>query len=153
MWHSFFSQSFRFLAYEPVVAFFGPKRKTIGRMVGTILVFGLSGLIHEQGGLYYFLRSQVIHQIQNLVPRNIGIFSATYHIPISIPPRPFLVRHGGSIFFFSQAVGIILEGVWISLTRRKVKGFWGGLWTMIVIGGMGIFVLSPAWFVLLPLLH
>lgn len=49
----------------------------------------------------------------------------------------FVIRWGGSIYFMSQAVGIILEGAFFALTKKKVGGWIGTLWTACFVIGVG----------------
>ncbi|GAA5856708.1 hypothetical protein JCM8547_008800 [Rhodosporidiobolus lusitaniae] len=128
-WHSFFSRPFRFLAFDPlhrlISPLFGP---LVSRPLGVLAVFALSSWLHE-----------------------FGLSSATSHLSLSprpLPPNlPFLIRWGGSVYFMSQGLAIILEGAFTAVTGRRVKGWCGTGWTVVFVVGVGG-VLVKAWLTL-----
>lgn len=68
-----------------------------------------------------------------------GLATSTSTLPPHSPPLPFLIKWGGSAYFMSQGVGIVLEGMYTALTRRKVGGYGGVLWSSLFVclcGGM-----------------
>ncbi|GAA5893591.1 wax synthase family protein [Sporobolomyces salmoneus] len=117
-WHSFFSRPFHFLAFDPAKRLFGKK---FGRVAGVLGVFALSSWIHE-----------------------FGLSTAISTLPPPAKPYSFLLRWGGSIYFMSQGVAIVLEGLFTTLTGRKVRGPLGTLWSALVVAGMGA-TLYKAW--------
>lgn len=44
---------------------------------------------------------------------------------------------GAWIFFLSQGGAVIAEGIFTSVTGRKVKGRWGRVWSLLVIVCIG----------------
>ncbi|BGO91491.1 hypothetical protein NBRC10512_003152 [Rhodotorula toruloides] len=116
-WHAFFARPFRFLAFNPTQRLFRPLvGKQLGRALGVLATFALSSWIHE-----------------------FGLATSTSTLPPHSPPLPFLVKWGGSVYFMSQGVGIVLEGMYTALTRRKVGGYGGVLWSSLFVclcGGM-----------------
>lgn len=117
-WHSFFSRPFHFLAFDPAKRLFG---KQVGRVCGVLGVFALSSWIHEY-----------------------GLSTAISTLPAPAKPYSFLLKWGGSIYFMSQGIAIVLEGAFTTLTGKKVRGPLGFLWSAVVIAGMGAF-LYKAW--------
>ncbi|GAA5874642.1 hypothetical protein JCM16303_002935 [Sporobolomyces ruberrimus] len=117
-WHSFFSQPFHFLAFDPAKRLFGKK---LGRVVGVLGVFALSSWIHEY-----------------------GLSTAISTLPAPMKPYSSLLKWGGSIYFMSQGVAIVLEGLFTNLTGKKVRGPLGTLWSAIIVAGMGA-TLYKAW--------
>ncbi|GAA5833351.1 hypothetical protein JCM3766R1_005476 [Sporobolomyces carnicolor] len=117
-WHSFFSRPFHFLAFDPAKRLFGKK---LGRVVGVLGVFALSSWIHEY-----------------------GLSTAISTLPAPLKPYSFLLKWGGSVYFMSQGVAIVLEGFFTAITGKKVRGPLGTLWSAIVVAGMGA-TLYTAW--------
>ncbi|GAA5948045.1 hypothetical protein JCM3765_007083 [Sporobolomyces pararoseus] len=117
-WHSFFSRPFHFLAFDPAKRVLGKKS---GRVFGVLGVFALSSWIHEY-----------------------GLSTAISTLPAPAKPYTFLLAWGGSIYFMSQGVAIVLEGLFTQVTGKKVRGPLGFLWSAFVVAGMGSF-LYKAW--------
>ncbi|GAA5970305.1 hypothetical protein JCM11641_001656 [Rhodosporidiobolus odoratus] len=121
-WHSFLARPFHFLAFDPVSRRFAPiVGKLAARTLGVIAVFALSSWIHEFG------LSAAISTLQftpNPIPANL----------------PFSIRWGGSIYFMSQGIAIILESAFATITKKRVGGMLGALWTLFFTIGMGSFL-------------
>ncbi|GAA5896084.1 hypothetical protein JCM8208_007521 [Rhodotorula glutinis] len=106
-WHSFFSRPFRFLAFKPVQRVVAPVLgKSAARAAGVVAVFGLSAWLHE-----------------------FGLASSISTLPRPPSPLSFLTKWGGSVYFLSQGLGVVLEGVFAALTGRRVRGWAGTAWT------------------------
>ncbi|KAM0791374.1 hypothetical protein ACM66B_005839 [Microbotryomycetes sp. NB124-2] len=118
-WHSFFSRSFHFLGFEPVSKItskaFG---KAIGRIAGVTAVFALSSWLHE-----YALASASNHAIN-----------------LDRTKLDFGTKYGSIIYFMSQGLGIVFEGLWRAITGKRVSGPLGTLWAYFFIVGLGFFV-------------
>ncbi|GAA6064264.1 hypothetical protein JCM10212_002591 [Sporobolomyces blumeae] len=110
-WHSFFSRPFRFLGYDPARRLLGPK---VGKAVGTLAVFALSSWIHEY-----------------------GLATSISTLPPPAKPYSFFLRWGGSIYFMSQGVAIVLEGLSTALTGKKTGGPLGFVWSFAVVAVTG----------------
>ncbi|GAA6034147.1 hypothetical protein JCM8097_000719 [Rhodosporidiobolus ruineniae] len=124
-WHSFFSRPFRFLAFDPIHRVMAPVfGKLVSRTLGVLAVFAFSSWLHE-----------------------FGLSTATSTLHLSrhpIPPLPFALRWGGSIYFMSQGLAIILEGAFTAVTGRRVKGWAGTAWTSVFVVAVGG-VLYKSW--------
>ncbi|GAA5975930.1 hypothetical protein JCM11641_002841 [Rhodosporidiobolus odoratus] len=121
-WHSFFSRPFRFLAFDPAGRLFTPLfGKLAARTLGVVAVFALSSWIHEYG---LSTATSTLHFSPNPMPSDL----------------PFHTRWGGSIYFMSQGLAIILEGAFAAITTKRVGGPLGMLWTAIFAVGAGGFL-------------
>ena len=69
--------------------------------------------------------------------RFVGLATAVSTLPAPLKPYSFLLKWGGSIYFMSQGVAIVLEGLFTTLTGRKVRGPLGFLWSALVIACLG----------------
>ncbi|KAM0749942.1 hypothetical protein T439DRAFT_357455 [Meredithblackwellia eburnea MCA 4105] len=125
-WHNYFARSFKFLGLDPTVALveYLGGGSVLARVLGVLVVFGMSGWLHEQ----YLLSNPT------------AIYSATSHLPEFNPPLSFITRWGGTGFFLLQGVAILLEQTFTAATGRKVRGPLGALWTLAWLGGAGYFV-------------
>ncbi|GAA5820123.1 hypothetical protein JCM11251_005491 [Rhodosporidiobolus azoricus] len=119
-WHSFFARSFRFLAFDPIHAVVSPwAGKLTSRALSVLAVFALSSWIHEFG---LTTATSTLHLSPN---------------PIPYSTVPFWQRWGGSIYFMSQGVAIILEGAFTALTGKKTGGWTGTVWNAAVTVAVG----------------
>ncbi|GAA5845461.1 hypothetical protein JCM9279_003040 [Rhodotorula babjevae] len=106
-WHSFFSRPFRFLAFKPTQRVVAPVLgKAAARAAGVVAVFALSAWLHE-----------------------FGLASSISELPPPPAPLSFLTKWGGSVYFLSQGVGVVLEGIFTAATGRRVRGWAGTAWT------------------------
>jgi len=76
-----------------------------------------------------------------------GLASAISTLPPPAAPLSFLTKWGGSVYFLSQGVGVVLEGVFAALTGRRVRGWAGTAWTAAFVVCAGGWLYS-AWCVL-----
>lgn len=132
-WHDVFTRSFRFLAFLPSVRILG---QTAGRIVGTMLVFLLSAVLHQHG--------DSVHCRSNELMIRLAISLAMHRLPAR--SLPWVVQQGSTIYFLAQGVAILLEGFFYQATGRKVaqSGLVGKIWTYAVVGGMGSY-LATSW--------
>lgn len=68
-----------------------------------------------------------------------AIYSATHTFPAPSVPLTFTERWGGSVYFMSQGVGVILEGAWKAVTGRKVQGPLAFVWSVSCMAGLGYY--------------
>ncbi|KPV74653.1 uncharacterized protein RHOBADRAFT_53614 [Rhodotorula graminis WP1] len=121
-WHSFFSRPFRFLAFKPTQRVVAPVLgKSAARAAGVLAVFALSAWLHE-----------------------FGLASAISTLPRPSSPLSFLTKWGGSVYFLSQGVGVVLEGAFTAATGRRVRGWAGTVWTAAFVACAGGWLYS-AW--------
>lgn len=132
-WHDVFTRSFRFLAFLPSQRILG---QTAGRIVGTMLVFLLSAVLHQHG--------DSVHCRSNELMIRLAISLAMHRLPAR--SLPWVVQQGSTIYFLAQGVAILLEGFFYQATGRKVaqSGLVGKIWTYAVVGGMGSY-LATSW--------
>lgn len=95
LWHSIFSRSFRFLAYDPAQALLG---RSVGRPVGVLGVFALSAFVHQHSinaAMFYLEKKEL----------------------------SWTSFHGGTIYFLLQGVAMISEKGFESIMKRKVDSY------------------------------
>lgn len=73
-----------------------------------------------------------------------GLASSISTLPPTAEPLSFYLRWGGSIYFMSQGVGIILEGLFTAVTGRRVGGVLGTVWMSLFVVGCGV-ALRDSW--------
>ncbi|SGY94131.1 BQ5605_C037g11631 [Microbotryum silenes-dioicae] len=122
-WHYFFARPFKVLGYEPTMAIVSPiLGKTIAQAAAVMAVFAISAWLHEH-----------------------ALWSALHTFHISNPAHlPWTTRWGSVIYFLSQGVGVVVEGAFTSMTKRKVGKTLGAVWTLFWIAGPGV-LLSSCW--------
>ncbi|BGP34921.1 hypothetical protein JCM10296v2_006745 [Rhodotorula toruloides] len=147
-WHFLFRATFTSLGYKPTLAL--SKRlgipKHVAQLLGAFVVFTLSAWMHWQA---------LVSARYNLHPSPAGLaFAATHSIPLSsIYPPPssslsFLDRNGTFVFFLLQPVAVFLERLWVALTRKRVRGWAGKVWTSLWIVVLGQAVVGKSWLAL-----
>lgn len=138
-WHSLFRRSFVFLGFP-----FGG-RSALANVVGTMNVFLLSSILHQQGELAI---DQVRYPRTDF-PSVAAIYSALSQLPPKHPPLSLTVEHGGSIYFLSQGAAILFEAAFAKIVGRKIESFriLGLLFGYSVVAGMGGY-LAESWYVL-----
>ncbi|POY74573.1 hypothetical protein BMF94_2334 [Rhodotorula taiwanensis] len=121
-WHAFFARPFRFLGFKPAFRLVSPiAGKGAGRAAAVLATFAVSAWIHE-----------------------FGLASSISTLPPTDEPLSFYLRWGGSIYFMSQGVGIVLEGLFTVMTGRRVGGVLGTVWMSLFVVGCGI-ALRDSW--------
>lgn len=171
-WHFLFRAVFTGTLYSPatwVARRLGiPKR--VGALVGAFLVFAGSAWMHWRGesGRFppqrFFLSLLLTHtaNIAALVssradttPTASGLaYLAAEGIPLSSAyPSPWsdltvIERYGTWIFFLSQPVAIVLEQAFTVLTRRRIGGLAGRVWTVGWIVLLGEAIIGRSWLAL-----
>ncbi|TKA56894.1 hypothetical protein B0A53_01295 [Rhodotorula sp. CCFEE 5036] len=114
-WHAFFARPFRFLGFKPAFRLVSPLAgKGAGRAAAVLATFAVSAWIHEFG---------LATAISTLSPPS--------------EPLSFYLRWGGSIYFMMQGVAIVLEGVFETVTGRRVGGRLGTLWMCLFVVTLG----------------
>ncbi|KAL8277286.1 hypothetical protein RQP46_010355 [Phenoliferia psychrophenolica] len=111
-WHTFLAMPFKVIGMNlttDVVQRLGGS-KILGRALGVMAVFTMSGFLHEQ-----------------------ALHSATYHIPPFDEPLSFLERWGCTVYFLLQGVAVLLEQAFTASTGRKVGGLFGAVWTSLIV--------------------
>ncbi|BGP51153.1 hypothetical protein JCM10450v2_007082 [Rhodotorula kratochvilovae] len=147
-WHALFRDVFTAVGYRPVLKLarrLGLPKK-VGQLSAVTVVFALSAWMHWQA---------LVAARHLLAPTPSGLaFAAAHHLPLSsLYPAPysslsFIERHGTWVFFLLQPVAVTLENAWIALTRRKIRGWYGRVWTALWVVVLGQAVVGRSWLAL-----
>lgn len=148
-WHGVMRRAWTYTAYTPTYNFC-KRRLGLGAKVasalGLLALFALSGLFHEigQGAM-----RQGVSGFAPLLPDNQLSTLRRQKLPDCEPLDPRRKGFGadGFInlrFFVAQAVGLILETCFTTVTGRKVGGVVGWVWTVtwLIYWGSGLYKVS-----------
>lgn len=123
-WHCLFRKVFMACGFEPANAAVLrlTRSKVLGRLAGVLATFILSAYLHDMA------------------------FAAAHHGSSSFKERPltFSERWGANIYFVVMALAITAEAIFYRLTKRRVGGWAGRLWSYAMIGGVG-FLAGRSW--------
>ncbi|GAA6026667.1 hypothetical protein JCM8202_005050 [Rhodotorula sphaerocarpa] len=147
-WHFLFRAVFTGTLYSPatwVARRLGiPKR--VGALAGAFLVFAGSAWMHWRA---------LVSSRADTTPTASGLaYLAAEGIPLSSAyPSPWsdltvIERYGTWIFFLSQPVAIVLEQAFTVLTRRRIGGLAGRVWTVGWIVLLGEAIIGRSWLAL-----
>ncbi|GAA5915715.1 hypothetical protein JCM6882_004123 [Rhodosporidiobolus microsporus] len=144
-WHALFRASFNALGFRPSLKL--SRRlglpSTAGKLLGAVVVFVMSAWMHAQA--LYTARLSL-----NPTPAALS-FASALNLPLSsLYPAPwsaltFTERHGTWIFFLAQPVAVALESAWIAVTRKRIGGWTGRVWTVLWIVVLGQAVVGQSW--------
>ncbi|TKA50719.1 hypothetical protein B0A53_05997 [Rhodotorula sp. CCFEE 5036] len=147
-WHFLFRAVFTGTLYNPTTKLAKRLRipKRDGALLGAFLVFAGSAWMHWQAftsaradteptpsGLAFLAKEGIPH-------------SSAYFRPWSA--LSFIERHGTWIFFLSQPVAIVLEQLFTLVTRKRVGGWAGKVWSFVWIIVLGEAIAGRSWLAL-----
>ncbi|GAA5853290.1 hypothetical protein JCM8547_000273 [Rhodosporidiobolus lusitaniae] len=147
-WHALFRSSFNALGFKPAVRLAKSLGlpSTVGKLLGAVLVFGLSAWMHWQA---------LFSARYSLSPSPAGLaFASSLSLPLSsLYPAPysslsFVERHGTFLFFLAQPIAVLLETAWTVATKRRIRGWAGRMWTTLWIVVLGQAVVGRSWLAL-----
>ncbi|GAA5824778.1 hypothetical protein JCM11251_005337 [Rhodosporidiobolus azoricus] len=147
-WHALFRASFNALGFRPSTRL--ARRlglpSTAGKLLGAFVVFFMSAWMHAQA--LYTARLSLDPTPQALA------FASALSLPLSsLYPAPwsslsFTERYGTWIFFLAQPIAVALESVWTAVTKKRIGGWAGKIWTGLWIVVLGQAVVGKSWLAL-----